>query len=171
MAQTETQTIPREQFLTIAINLLHKAFIEAKRTEAKKLFRTVAEGKAIALTKVKMEDESVVRFDLSLDHSEYDGTLNFGAFRASLGTVLANLVKALQEEKPISTFSAEGNDDNMIFGITGVTVERDVPAVMVLSVQLNQREAAIMLRPMYLDYQQFLRSQGDGTPVIPEQAS
>jgi len=165
MATQQTQSIPGDQFLTMAINLLHRAFVEATRTEAKKLYRDIEAGKSIALTRVEMEDKSLVRFDLSLDHSEYQGTLNFGAFKASLSTVLANLVKALQAGQKIPRFSAEGDDNNMIFGITGVTVERDVPAVMVLSVRVHPSDAVVMLRPMYLDYQQFLRSQEDETPV------
>jgi hypothetical protein len=39
MADTQSQSIPRDQFLTMAINLLHRAFIEASRTEAKNLFK------------------------------------------------------------------------------------------------------------------------------------
>ncbi len=159
MATTQTTSLPTDQFLTMAINLLHKAFIEQNRTEAKKLFRTVAEGKIVPLTNVQMEDKSVVRFDVSLDHSEYRGNLNFGAFRASLATTLANLVKAMQEGRTINTFTAEQNENNMIFGITGVTVENEHPAVMVISAQVSDRGAAVMLRPMYLNYEQFLKSQ------------
>ena len=59
----------------------------------------------------------------------------------------------------IPSFTAEDNERNQIIGITGVTAEQDIPAVMVLSVQTSDREAAVMLRPMYLDYEQFLQSQ------------
>jgi hypothetical protein len=121
----------------------------------------VAGGKVVPLTKVEMQDKSIVRFDMALDHSEYRGTLNFGAFRASLATLLSNLVTALQEGQKIPSFTAQGNDRNQIIGITGVTAENDVPAVMVLSVQTSDREAAVMLQPMYLDYEQFLQSQQD----------
>lgn len=164
MSRIETQSMSREQFLTIAVNLLHRAFMQENRTKAKRLFRDVAEGKRVALTNVQMEDKSTVRFDLSLDHSEYDGALNFAAFRNSLSTLLANLANAVQEKREISTFGAEGNDENMIFGVTGVTVERDVPSVIVLSAITAGRDAAVQLRLMYLDYQQFLLSQqqGDG---------
>jgi hypothetical protein len=159
MATTDTKSIPAEQFLTMAINLLHKAFIEQNRTEAKNLFKTVSEGKIVPLTNVQMEDKSVVRFDVSLDHSEYRGKLNFGAFRASLSITLANLVKAMQEGQKINTYTAEHNENSMIFGITGVTMENDTPAVMVISTQVSDRGAAVMLRPMYLNYEQFLQSQ------------
>lgn len=161
MASNQSQSIPRDQFLTMAINLLHRAFIEANRTEAKNLFKSVAEGKVVPLTKVEMQDKSVIRFDVSLDHSEFRGTLNFSAFKNSLATLLANLVGALQDGQKIPSFTAQGNDKNQIIGITAVTVEDEIPAVMVLSVQTSDREPAVMLRPMYLDHEQFLESQQD----------
>lgn len=162
MADTHNQSIERDKFLTMAINLLHRAFVEAPRTDAKKLYREVAAGKMIALTKVEMEDKTQVRFDVALDHSEYQGTLNFSAFRTSLVTLLGNLANALQQQRDIPSFSAQNQPDNQIIGITGVTLEDEVPAVMVLSVQTHPRKAAVLLRPMYLDYEQFLRSQQQG---------
>jgi hypothetical protein len=151
--------MPREQFLTIAINLLHRAFMDAKRTDAKNLFKAISEGKRVALTNLQMEDKSSVRFDLSMDHSEYAGTLNFGAFRSSLTALLSNLVDAVKEQREITTFGAEGDSANIIFGVTGVTVEKEIPSVLVLSTSTGGQEAAVMLRLMYLDYQQFLASQ------------
>ncbi|MBT3411452.1 MAG: hypothetical protein HN430_12245 [Halieaceae bacterium] len=159
MSKIETQSMPREQFLTIAINLLHRAFMDAKRTDAKNLFKAVSEGKRVALTNLQMEDKSSVRFDLSMDHSEYAGTLNFGAFRSSLTALLSNLVDAVKEQREITTFGAEGDSANIIFGVTGVKVEKEVPSVLVLSTSTGGQEAAVMLRLMYLDYQQFLASQ------------
>lgn len=159
MATTQTQSIPREQFLTLSINLLHRAFVESTRTEAKKLFNMVAQGGPVGLTQVQMEDKSTVRFDLALDHSEYDGKLNYGAFRASLMTLLSNLASAIKEEREIQTFGAENDPNNMIFGITGVTIEREVPAVMVLSTTTSASDAGVLLRLMYLDYKQFQASQ------------
>lgn len=161
MARIETQSIPREQFLTIAVNLLHRAFVEAKRDDAKNLFRAISEGKRVALTNVQMEDKSSVRFDLSVDISEYEGALNFGAFRASLTALMSNLAAALKSEQEIPTFSAQGDPDNIIFGVTGVNVDRGIPSVLVLSTQADARDAAIQLRLMYLDYNQFLASQQD----------
>lgn len=162
MAQTESQSIPREQFLTMAVNLLHRALIENTRTESKKIFREISEGKGIVLSNVQMEDKSTVRFDLSLDHTEYAGKLNYGAFRSNLATLLSNLASALNEKRDINTFGAQGDSSNMIFGVTGVTVEREVPAIMVLSSKVSSREAAVMLRLMYLDHQQFLANPEPG---------
>lgn len=161
MSRIETQSMPRDQFLTIAVNLLHRAFLEARRDDAKILFREITEGRRAPLTKVQMEDKSTVRFDLSMDYSQYDGSLNFGAFRASLTALLGNLADAIKSGREITTFGAEGNPDNIIFGVTGVNVDRGIPSVLVLSTHSDPREAAMQLRLMYLDYQQFLASHQD----------
>lgn len=155
MAKTKAHSLPRDQFLTVAVNLLHKVFIEAGRTDAKNLYRALAEGKRVALTNLKMEDGSSVRFDLNLDHSEFDGSLNYGAFRASLRALLGNLAHALQEEKEIQTFTADGGKTQTIFGVTGVTVEEDTPAVMVLAADSSDSQPAVLLQLMYLDHTQF----------------
>lgn len=162
MANTETQSMPREKFLTMSINLLHRAFIESTRTEAKKLFKFIEQGQTVALTEVRMENDSTVRVDVALDHSEFGGSLNYGAFRTSLTALLGNLAKAINEEREIQTFGAENDPNSMIFGVTGVTLERSVPAVMVLSSGSSDREARIVLRLMYLDYKQFEASQKEG---------
>ena len=148
MSTIEPQSMPRQQFLTVAVNLLNRAFLEAKRTDAKNLYRAVAEGKRVALTNLQMDDKSTVRIDLSLDHSEFDGSLNFGAFRNSLTALLTNLASRLPNADDIPTFGAEGDPDNIIFGVTGVAVEKEVPSVMVLATKPGGREPAIWLRLM-----------------------
>lgn len=155
MANTRSHTLSHDQFLTIAVNLLHKVFVESTRTDAKNLYRALAEGKRVALTNLKMEDESTVRFDLSLDHTEFAGNLNYGAFRASLRALLINLVQTLQEEKDIQTFASEGEARCTIFGITGVTVEEGTPAVMVLGCDTDEQSPTVLLQLMYLDHSQF----------------
>ncbi len=162
MAEYQTQSISREQLMIMSINLLHRAFIEAPRTESKNLYRDIVEGNRVALTQVSMDDGGLLRFDVSLDHSEYEGTLNYSAFRDSLATVLASLATALQDNEEISIFSANEDPNTMIFGKTGVTVDKDVPAVMVVSAKIDAADASVLLQPMYLDYQQFLQSQEAG---------
>ncbi|RLQ23214.1 hypothetical protein DWB85_04415 [Seongchinamella sediminis] len=164
MSRIETQSMPREKFLTIAVNLLHRAFMEARRDDAKILYRELIEGRRAPLTRVQMEDKSTVRFDLSMDYSQYEGSLNFGAFRASLTALLGNLADAIKSGREITTFGAQGDPDNIIFGVTGVNVDRGIPSVLVLSTHSDPREAAIQLRLMYLDYQQFLATQQDAAP-------
>ncbi|MEH6518964.1 MAG: hypothetical protein V7742_19980 [Halioglobus sp.] len=163
MAQTQTQDMPQETFLTMSANLLHKAFIESARTDAKNLYKQISEGQRVALTQVQMEDKSTVRFDLSLEHSEYRGSLNYSGFRASLATLVGNLVTALQKEEKIPVFNAEHDSNVMMFGVTAVTVENEQPSVMVLGADSSGTEANIVLRLMYIDPAQFeVPAESDG---------
>ena len=59
MADYQTQSISREKFLVIAINLLHKALVEAARTDAKNAFKVLTEGKTLPLSNVRMENQSI----------------------------------------------------------------------------------------------------------------
>ena len=164
MAQTQSQEIPQETFLTMSANLLHKAFIESARTDAKNLYKQISEGKRVALTQVQMEDKSTVRFDLSLEHSEYQGSLNYSGFRASLATLIGNLVTALQKEEKIPVFNAQHDPNVKMFGVTAVTVDDEQPSVMVLGADSSGTEASIALRLMYIDPSQFeVRDEGEGS--------
>ena len=167
MAQAETKSIPQETFLTISANLLHRAFVEAARTDAKNLFKKLAEGSAVALTQVEMEDKSLVRFDLALDHSEFRGKLNYGGFRNSLGALIGNLSTALQKDEKISSFTAEHDANVMMFGATAVTVEEGQPNVMVLGADVSGGQANVVLRLMYIDPGQFAAKDA---PASQEQA-
>lgn len=158
MADARQQSIPRDRFLLMAANLLHKAFIEASRTDAKKLFRALAEGGAVRLTRVRMEDESVLGVNLALDHSEFRGNLNFGAFRASVGTLVGNVGQALKEQRDYPMFGGDGENRQTIFGITAVTVEDRQPNVMVLGSEPVDADASVTLRLMYVDPSQFAQA-------------
>lgn len=163
MSQNSTQSIPKDKFLTMVTNLLHRAFIDAGRTEAKKLYRAIEEGRNVQLSTVEMEDKSMVRFNLAMDHEQFPGQLNYGAFRLSVATLINNLVAALKEKQEIpifnSTEQAESQPQSMIFGLTAVTVENDTPSVMVLGADVEGRGASVQLRLMYLDHQQFVEQQ------------
>ncbi|KGE05098.1 hypothetical protein [Pseudohaliea rubra] len=162
MAGTQTYTLPTDKFLTLSMNLLNKVFLEATRTEAKNLYREISEGQSVPLTRVRMEDGSEVRFDLSMDHSKYQGRLNFGAFRAGLTLLVANIVEALREEKPVRTFHAEHDQNVMIFGIAAVTVEDGEPSVLVLGADAGSGQPSVLLQLMYLEHGQFAEQAAAG---------
>ena len=155
MAQTAQQNIPKDKFLVIAVNLLHRQFIAGGRTASKRLYREVYDGRVVPVTAVKMEDGATVRFRCSLDHSEFEGHLNFSAFRTSLSTLLGNLARALQERREVTVFSVEQRPQSVMFGITGVTVEDSKPNVMVLGADTDVQGGGVTLKLMYLDPAQF----------------
>jgi hypothetical protein len=155
MAQTNVQSMPQDKFLLVAVNLLHKAFIEATRTEAKALYQQIAAEKVVNLTKVQLVDKSTAAFKLSLSQSEFQGRLNFGAFRASVTTLIANIAQALREERELKVFNALNGSGAMIFGITAVTIEDSQRNVMVLAIDSDGAGGATTLQLMYLDPAQF----------------
>ncbi|MFT4615173.1 MAG: hypothetical protein ACI9NT_002325 [Bacteroidia bacterium] len=163
---SDTHSMSQDQFLLVAVNLLHKGLVDAGRTEAKQLYRKLSEGVVVPLSRVRMEDESTAAFMVSLDHSEFRGKINYGAFRASLSTLLSNFSQALQGEKAVPVFADQGDGQSMIFGVTAVTVEQDKPNVMVLSADPATRDGATELRLMYLDPGQFQ----DQVAETPDQA-
>lgn len=155
MADYQTQSISREKFLVIAINLLHKSLVDAARTDAKNMFKELTEGKTLPLTNVRMENQSIVRFDVQLDDSEFVGNLNFGAFKTSLALLISNLSEALQAEKNIPVFTAQDSPEMLMFGVTAVTYEDSQPNVMVLGSDSGTEQATVQLKLMYLDPVQF----------------
>ena len=159
MAQTHSQSIPREQFLTLCANLLHRTFVEATRTDAKNLYRDLAAGKLAPLSTVRMEDQSTVRFNLALDHSEFVGRLNYGSFRASVLTLIRNIGEVLRDKRPVNVFNAHDDADSIVFAVSAVTVEAQRPNVMVLGADLAAGHAAVTVRLMYLDPAQFAQAE------------
>ena len=155
MPQSQTQSIPREQFLIMAANLLHKILLDVPRTEAKNIYKNLDKGQVVHLANVKMEDKSTARFSVKLDHSEFKGKINFGAFRSSLGLLVSNLGQALTDKKDITVFSEENDPDVVIFGITAVTREENNDNVMVLGADTGDGQPSVMLRLLYIDSSQF----------------
>lgn len=158
MPDSTTHSIPQDKFLTMAANLLYKTFLESSRTKAKNAYKEMLAGKVLPLTTVQMEDKSTVRFGVALDHSEYRGSLSFGAFRSSLGLLLSQLGETLRKKEEVRVFAAQHDANVMIFGVTAVTREtRETtdPNIMVLGANMGGEKPSVLLNLMYLNHQQF----------------
>ena len=155
MPVSNKQSMPQDKFLTMAANLLYKAFLDSSRTKAKNLFREMSGGKVLALTKVQLEDKSEIRVDIALDHSEYRGAINFGAFRSSVALLISSLGEQLKKGEDVRVFSADHDSDIMIFGVTAVTHENKEPNVMVLGAEMASERPSVLLKLMYIDPEQF----------------
>jgi len=159
MATITRQTIPQDKFLRIAVNLLYKAVMDVPRTHAKRLFAELDQGRTVALAHLAMDDQgNQVRVDLNLNQGEFRGKLNFGAFKASVTTLIANATDVLQAEKAVPVFTAEGRDSHILFGVLGVTLEDEVPNALGLAAETGGEEGTFQLTLMYLDPAQFVRT-------------
>ena len=156
---TQTKSLPTDKFLTVAINLLHKALLEASRTEAKKIYRELEDGKRVPLTNLRMEDGSMVRFDLTMNYQHYQGRLNYGSFRTGLTMLLSSIADTLREKpETLRTFASEQNANSVLFSVTALTSEAGKPSVLVLGADSSGEAATVELQLVYLDPSQFARS-------------
>ena len=155
MAQSQTKAIDQEQFLLIAVNLLHRAFLDCSRADAKQRFRQLEEGSTLGLPTVELEDKTRARFAVGLDSSEFRGRLNFSAFRTSLESLIGNMAQQMQKEHQVSTYAAQDGRNSTIFGVTGPSMSRGVANVIVLAAEPVQDGDLMVLRLMYIDPTQF----------------
>ena len=160
MSKYQQHSLPRDKFLTVANNVIYKSLLEAKRTNSKNIYRAISEGKRVALMTIRMDEESESRFDLTLDHSEFRGKLNFGAFRASVQALVGSVSELLQGEKKITTFTDEENG-NVLFGVPGFTQEGGHFNALMLAVDVAVA-GTVLLRLQYMDPDQFVQTPRSG---------
>ena len=163
MAANE-RTLTEEQLATISGNMLQKTLIDVSRTVGKRIFRELESGTRIALTQLRMEDESLVRLDLSLDHSEFRGVLNFSLFRDSVLALLSGLGNTLRDENAslqvmrMLDESGQATGDRRLFGVPGVIAVDGVPNMLVMGATPSPSEPVVLIELMYINPEQFAQS-------------
>jgi hypothetical protein len=158
MSEFQNYKVSPANFLTIATNVLHKTLLEAPRTTSKNIFKAISDGRRVALLDVRMEEDADVRFDLALDHSEFrGGRLNYTSFRNSLTLLVGTLSETLQKEADVPVFT-EQTDGSMIFGVPGVTQDKEHVNVLMLGVNLRS-PGSVLLKLQYIDPGQFENQQ------------
>jgi hypothetical protein len=158
MTEFQNFKLSSANFLTIATNVLYKTLLEASRTSSKTIFKAVSEGRKLALLDVRIDEDTNLRFDLILDHSEFrGGRLNFAAFRNSLTVLVGTLSESLKKEAEVSVFTEE-TDGSMLFGVPGVTRDEEQMNVLMLGANLRS-PGAVLLKLQYLDPKQFVDEQ------------
>ncbi|WP_040482005.1 hypothetical protein [Luminiphilus syltensis] len=157
-------SIDHKRFATLAVNLLHRGFIDINRTAAKRTFRELVASQRLMLTNLKLEDGGTVRIDLSLDQSVHRGKLNFSAFRDALLTLIGQLAEQVKADKALTTFTplndpAKGgkqpNANSLVFGAGGAAVSGGITNLLMLGVEPSEGDAVITLQLMYVDPEQF----------------
>ena len=102
-----------------------------------------------------MDDDSESRFDITLDHSEFNGKLNFGLFKSVLSHMLVQIAEYVKSGKDIPVFTDE-NTGNVLFGLPGVfEKEGDVNALL-LGADLKS-PGLVNLQLQFVDPEQFLQ--------------
>ena len=154
MTEFQNFKLSSANFLTMATNVLYKTLLEAPRTSSKNIFKAVSDGRKVSLLDVRIDEETNLRFDLTLDHSEFRGDrLNFAAFRNSITMLIGKLSESLKKEAEVSVFT-EQTDGSMLFGVPGVTREKETVNVLMLGANLRG-PGSVLLKLQYIDSDQF----------------
>ena len=130
----------------------------------KRIFRELEAGTRVALTQLRMEDDGQVRLDLTLDHTEFRGTLNFSLFRDSVLALLAKMTKTLKDEDTplpalrIMDESGQATSERRLFGVPGLVVAEGVPNVLMMGATPSASEPVVLIELMYIDPEQFAQS-------------
>ena len=133
------------------------------RTVGKRLFRELESGTRIAVTKLRMEDESEVRMDLKLDCTEFRGALNFSLFRDSVLALLSRLSDTLRDEEsalPVMRLMDEAGQSTSseTLRVPGVIALDGVPNMLMMGATPSPSEPVILIELMYIDPEQFAQS-------------
>lgn len=161
---TSDRNLTDEQFATICVNVIHQALIDCSRTAGKRLFRELEASKRVALTRLRMEDESEVRLDLKLDHSEFRGPLNFSIFRDSVLAMLSGLTEVLRDEEKSLTVmrmmdeSGQATSERRLFGVPGIVAVDGVPNMLMMGATPSATDPVVLIELMYIDPEQFAQS-------------
>jgi hypothetical protein len=154
MSSFKNYSMPPERLLVVAGNVLAKCVLEAQRADAKRIFNDIQAGKRVPLVNVRMDDETEVKFDVALDHSEFRGTrLNFRAFRNSLAGLVHGLGENLKRETAVPVFTEE-RSGAMLFAVPGFTRVEGHVNVMMLSINLRE-PGCVQTKLLYMDPDQF----------------
>lgn len=171
MSTFQNVSMPPERFLTIAANVLHKTLLDAQRAQAKRVFNDISEGKRVALLSVQMDDDTQVRFDLSLDHSEFRGDrLNFRFFRNSVANLVGAFGQLLEKGAEVPIFSEKGGG-TMLLGVPGLSQDAGETNLMMVAVDLR-KPGSVHLKLQYMDPSQVVKNVGStGPPADQVEAS
>ncbi len=159
MSGFQSHSMSHSKFLQIAANILVKCVYEADRTNAKAMFINLLDGDTEQLIKVQMEDGSELQFDLKLDCTEYLGKLNYSAFKASLGVLLATIGEFLKTEEEVRVLSDEPSGA-LVFVVPGLAEDKDSGEInaLLLGMNLGQLGRAC-LNLQFFEPEQFIKKQ------------
>ena len=127
-----------EDFLAALNRNLDLHFFLSDRTQAKQKFSQLKNGEKLPIMKLGFSDQSELECSLVLDHSEYVGKVNFGAFRKHLAMMMHGIKTRLESDAELNVMrDASGQ---VLFNIPGIV--RDEKSTNVLVCGLAQTTAS-----------------------------
>lgn len=150
---TRNLQMSEADLLGLATRMLHKAFHDCSRIDAKRRYRALEQGKRVLLTELRNKNGGdTVRVVLSLDRSELRGNLNFTLLRALTGQLVTRFAHALNNKEPLNSFSDD--EQRRLFLLPAMGGIAQHTNVLVLAVNTG-RVGEMELELMFLDPDQF----------------
>ena len=154
MARYENHQFEPAKFLTVATNVLHQYLLDIPRDQAKGRFNQMVEKGPVPLVRLKLDDNSEMDFYVELDSREYNGKLNFSAFRDQVALMVHNFGQHLTEKRAVTILNDQSGR-RLMFQIPILSSEdgQELNALM-LGVDLMVPGKAV-LQLMFVDSAQF----------------
>ncbi len=153
---TQAVSLHPNKLLKAIIENLNAQFFADQRDNAKRLFQFIQGGDTAPFMRIQTGDTGEIFCEIGLDHTEYTGKLSFGKFRKNLSTMIHVINERLKQEDRVQHLSSDTGE--MLFNLPGI-VEDKKDGVSMLVCSVKQRAPGLMMiRLMYLDAEQFLRT-------------
>jgi hypothetical protein len=151
------ENIAPQQLLTIGVNVLHQAFHDGPRLDAKRRYQFIMKQQPVFLLDMAMKGGGQLKVTLGLERSELRGQLNFSLFRQVVGQLLVNYTNVLNSGKPLNTFTDAESRRWVFLHPTFCKTELGLNALGLVA-DLS-RIGELRLELMFVDPQQFLASE------------
>ena len=157
MSNYVSHSMSTEQFMALAGNVVKKSFFDSGRVTAKRVYGDIAKGERVGLLKVGLADESTMDCHLSMDCSEFRGSMSFSQFRKHLGLLLTNFSAKL-EAKDMPPVLSDEQGKAHVFSLPALAVDGEQVNAMVMGWEMIA-PGAVEFKLLYLDPDQFRRDQ------------
>lgn len=156
MASVDNSTMDTKHLLTALINLLHRTMVDANRTQAKKIFASLADKRVVGLVRLKLDSGNTLDTEVSLNSEEFVGDLKFGIFRNALSAWMANAIDVCKREGDLPILFNEQRNETL-FNIPGAVVSDGQLNVMFMSI-FQPAPGRLRMQLMFVDPRQFKRN-------------
>lgn len=156
-SQFRVEKISPERLLTIGVNVLHRAFHDGPRADAKRRYQFVMERQPVSLLNMALDTGAEVQVVMNLDRSELRGRLNFSLFRQLIAQLVVNYSEVLNAGTPLNLYSDAQNRRWVFLHPVFCNTAEGLNA-LVLAMDMG-RAGQLRLELMFLDPQQFIKKE------------
>ena len=135
-------------FLGALLENLNTYFFVNTRDDSKRLYVSLADGKAVPFMHIDADESGEIHCDLALDNSEYVGKLNYGQFRKCLAVMMQSVSSRLDAKQDLNIMNSENGD--ILFNVPGIVQSGSQLNVLVSGIS-QTGPGKIVIRLMFLE--------------------